>query len=81
MLRDNDGSRCKYQAIAVISHHGQMTADGEGRGHYTCDVRTVGGHWYRTNDNEAPVRISRRKLSKKCTVVLYSKIVKDTNTI
>ena len=75
-FRDNDGSSNKFQAVAVISHHGQMTADGEGRGHYTCDVKTTSGHWYRTNDNEPPVKISNKNLSKKCAVVLYSKIVR-----
>ena len=70
-----DGNRSKFQPVAVISHQGQMTTDGEGQGHYTCDVKTTGGHWYRTNDNEAPVKITSRKLSKKCAVVLYSKIV------
>ena len=60
--------------MAVISHTGQMTSDGEGQGHYTCDVQAKDGHWYRTDDNEAPVQISERLLSKKCTVVLYSKI-------
>ena len=57
-----------------------MTDDGEGRGHYTCDIKTKGGHWYRTNDNEAPFRISNRKLSKKCAVVLYSKIESFTQS-
>ena len=51
-----------------------MTNDGEGQGHYTCDVKTNNGQWYRTNDNEVPVQITKRKLSKKCAVVLYSKI-------
>ena len=51
-----------------------MTNDGEGQGHYTCDVKTKNGQWYRTNDNEVPVQITKRKLSKKCAVVLYSKI-------
>ena len=30
----------KHEAIAVISHHGQMTADGEGQGHYIFDLKT-----------------------------------------
>ena len=51
-----------------------MTADGEGQGHYTCDVKTKDGHWYRTNDNEAPIKISRRNISRKCAVMLYSKV-------
>ena len=60
--------------MAVISHTGQMTSDGEGQGHYTCDVLAKDGRWYRTDDNEAPIPIFKRQLSKKYTVVLYSKI-------
>ena len=74
LFRDNLGIRSTFKSIAVISHHGQMTTDGEGQGHYTCDVRTKDGQWYKTNDNEVPVKITKRKLSKKCAVVLYSKI-------
>ena len=72
--RDQDGSESRYQPVAIISHHGQMTTDGEGQGHYTCDVRTKDGRWYKTNDNEVPITISKRKLSKYGAVVLYSKI-------
>ena len=60
--------------MAVISHRGQMTTDGEGQGHYTCDVKTPDGHWFTTNDNETPIQITKRKLSKKCIVILYSKV-------
>ena len=52
----------------------QMTTDGEGQGHYRCDVKTKHGQWYKTNDNELPVAVTKRNLSKKCVVVLYSKI-------
>ena len=58
----------------MIEHKGQMTADGEGQGHYTCDVKTKDGSWYRTNDNKIPSQISRNNLSKRSVVVLYSKI-------
>ena len=73
-FRDKDGGGSIYQPIAVISHHGQMTRDGEGQGHYTYDVRIKDGHWYKTNDYEVPFPISKRKLSKTCIVVLYTKI-------
>ena len=51
-----------------------MTTDGEGQGHYTCDVKTPDGHWFTTNDNETPIHITKRKLSKKSIVILYSRI-------
>ena len=38
--RDYQGTRSNYLPVAVISHQGQMTTDGEGQGHYICDVRT-----------------------------------------
>ena len=60
--------------MGVISHHGKMTADGEGQGHYMCDVKTPDGHWFASNDNEVPIQIPKSKLSKKCVVILYSKI-------
>ena len=54
-FRDQDGSGSIYEPVAVISHHGQMTIDGEGQGHYTCDVKSIDGHWYKTNDNTIPI--------------------------
>ena len=73
-FRDQDGSGSIYQPVAVISHQGQMTTDREGQGHYTCDVKTKDGHWFKTNDNKVPIPISKRNLSKDCAIVLYSKI-------
>ena len=46
-----------------------MTADGEGQGHYTCDVKTKHDLWYRTSDNQTPTKISRANLSKRCSTV------------
>ena len=73
-FRDNYGTSCIFEAVSMIEHKGQMTADGEGQGHYTCDVKTKDGSWYRTNDNKIPSQISRNNLSKRSVVVLYSKI-------
>ena len=42
-----------------------MTTDGEGQGHYRCDVKTKDGQWYKTNDNKVPVAVTKRNLSKK----------------
>ena len=64
-----------YDPIAVIQHQGAMTRDGEGQGHYVCDVKwTKSKQWFRTNDNEKPFPISQENVSKNCAVVLYKKI-------
>ena len=57
-----------FEAVALIEHQGQMTSDGEGQGHYKDN------HWYRTNDNKSPAKISQEYVSKKSVVVLYKKI-------
>ena len=62
-----------FEAIACIEHQGQMTRDGEGQGHYICDVKAKDNQWYRTNDNDSPVQISKQHVSKKAAVVLYRK--------
>ena len=56
-----------------ISSRDSMTRDGEGQGHYICDVKAKDNQWYKTNDNDSPVQISRQHVSKKSAVVLYRK--------
>ena len=51
-----------------------MTRDGEGQGHYICDVKCSQKHqWFRTNDNEDPVRIEADDVSQQGVVILYKK--------
>ena len=60
--------------MAVIEHSGSMTRDGEGQGHYICDVRCSSTReWFRTNDNREAERINQDKVSENATVVLYRK--------
>ena len=62
-----------FEAVALIEHQGQMTSDGEGQGHYICDIKTKDDYWLRTNYNKLPVPVSQNNVSKKSAVVLYKK--------
>ena len=54
-----------------------MARDGEGQGHYRCDVKEKDTQtWYQTNDNNHPVPISIDNVTKMAVVVLYSKRMK-----
>ena len=52
-----------------------MTRDGEGQGHYICDVKQMGTNtWYKTNDNSDPTPIKRDDVTKHAVVVLYKRL-------
>ena len=73
-FRDDSGIETSYEPIAVIEHQGEMTRDGEGQGHYICDlIHKESQEWYRTNDNRNPVKISMNNVTKNAVVVLYKK--------
>ena len=58
----------------MIEHHGSMTQDGEGQGHYICDVKCIKSNkWFRTNDNDVPMPISVDHVTKNGVVILYKK--------
>ena len=72
--RDKAGSEANFEALAVIEHTGTMTGDGEGQGHYVCDVKSsISNSWFRTNDNYDPVSISHQSVTKSAVVILYKK--------
>ena len=74
-FRDDVGCMGIFEAIAIIDHQGQMTRDGEGQGHYRCDVKERDTQtWYQTNDNNHPVPICIENVTDKAVVVLYSKL-------
>ena len=51
-FRDESGTDASFEPIAVIDHQGEMTRDGEGQGHYICDlIHKDSQNWYRTIDN------------------------------
>ena len=51
-----------------------MTADGDGQGHYICDVKTKeDDKWYRTNDNQIPVPILQQNVTKSGVVILLQR--------
>ena len=77
-FRDESGSVCCYMPIAVIEHQGQMTFDCEGQGHYVCDVRDINTQtWYKTNDNDNPMPVSKTNGTKSAIVVLYGKLINE----
>ena len=51
-----------------------MTRDGEGAGHYLCDVKCKESqNWFRTNDNNDPVLITVDNVTRNAVVILYQK--------
>ena len=51
-----------------------MTRDGEGQGHYICDVKcNESNNWFRTNDNMDAVSISSNSVTQKGAVLLYKR--------
>ena len=72
IFRDKTKSEAWFEPLAVIEHRGSMTRDGEGQGHYICDVKSnISKTWHRTNDNNDPISISRGCVTKNGVVVLY----------
>ena len=70
--RDQSGTDAIFETLAVIEHSGSMTRDGEGQGHYICDVRCNRTKaWFRTNDNKEAQKISYDKVTENAAVVLY----------
>ena len=73
-LRDKSSSEAQFEPLAVIDHKGTMTSDGDGQGHYICDVKSKETNtWFRTNDNMKPVPISSHSVTKNAVVVLYKR--------
>ena len=73
-LRDNTSSESHFEPMAVMEHTGNMTRDGDGQGHYICDVKFKETKtWYRTNDNNNPVPISSQSVTKNAVVILYKR--------
>ena len=75
MFRDQSSSVSSYEPIAVIEHQGQMTSQGEGQGHFICDVKQRNTEtWYKTNDNQDPISIPIQSVTKNAIVVLYKQL-------
>ena len=74
LCRDNSGAEAEFEALAVIEHTGSMTRDGDGQGHYICDVKcSQTNAWFRTNDNMDPYKINLASVTKNAVVVLYKR--------
>ena len=73
-FRDNSRSAAIFEALAVIEHQGNITRDGEGKGHYLFDIKSSKSNtWFRTNDNNVPLPISIDNVTKNGVVILYKK--------
>ena len=74
MCRDECRLEAHFEALAIIEHSGSMTSDGDGQGHYICDVKSSQSKtWFKTNDNMDPVPINLDYVTKNAVVVLYKK--------
>ena len=61
--------------MGVIEYRGSVTTSGHSEGHYICDVKDkFTGKWFRTNDNNHPIRIDIQDVSTCGYVILYKKI-------
>ena len=64
----------QFEALAIIEHSGNMTRDGDGQGHYICDVKCSQTKlWFRTNDNMDPFPITQESVTENAVVVLYKR--------
>ena len=73
--RDYNGQDHFYEAIAVIDYKGKFFEDGKSGGHYTCDVREKNNRfWYKTNDNNYPMKIQSAEVSKQGYVILFERL-------
>ena len=73
-IRDQSRTEAEFEALAVIEHAGNMTSDGDGQGHYICDIKcSQSKAWFRTNDNLDPVPINLHSVTKRAVVVLYKR--------
>ena len=73
--RDKSGNYSTFEPIAIVEHRGQLYQDGETQGHYICDLEddeTL--KWFRTNDNEIPIPIELKSVTKNPVVIMYKKI-------
>ena len=63
-----------FKPIAVIHHSGEVFQNST-RGHYQADVlNKTSQQWYRTSDDEAPVRISKEGITKEGYIFLYKRL-------
>ena len=74
LLNDSQGNSGLFKPIAVIHHSGDVI-ENTTRGHYRADVLDKSsGHWFRTSDDEPPIRISKEAVTEQGYIFLYKKI-------
>ena len=71
ILRDFNGVDAWYTPISIIEHRGVLSKSGPSAGHYVCDVKDkITSKWFRTNDDQHPVKIDVAEVSNQAYAVL-----------
>ena len=74
LLQDAEGKRATFTPIAVIHHNGQVV-NNITQGHYQADILDKKtDQWIRTSDDEEPVIISKKEVTKAGYIFLYKKV-------
>ena len=73
--RDRSSTYSTFEPIALVEHQGHLSRDGETQGHYICDLEDKETlKWFRTNDNQIPMPVELRNVTKNPVVTLYKKM-------
>ena len=76
-LIDANGTSAKYLPISIIHHRGNVIGKST-EGHFLADVKNNNTNtWFRTSDNDTPVDITEKGLTKMGYIFLYKKSRND----
>ena len=76
-LIDANGTSAKYLPISIIHHRGNVIGKST-EGHFLADVKNNNTNtWFRTSDNDTPVDITKKGLTKMGYIFLYKKSRND----
>ena len=76
-LLDANGTSAKYLPISIIHHSGNVIGKST-EGHFLADVKNNNTNtWFRTSDNDTPVDITEKGLTKMGYIFLYKKSRND----
>ena len=72
-MKDSLDHVAKFEAIAVIHHQGQVSANNDTSGHYRADIlNPQSRQWFQTSDDAAPRVV--REPSNKGYILIYKKL-------
>ena len=61
-----------YEPITSVEFQGTMRPSGESFGHYISYIKeSSNGQWFLTNDNDEPVEVDEKDISKMSYVTLF----------